>query len=74
METIISPDAILQSSNILTCWQQQGHQDGSLGSICFTSNSGLYSFALTLEKRDGLYYCPTDIFNVALDPTCPDIP
>ncbi len=73
-ETIILPDAILQSSNILTCWQQQGHWDGSPGSNHFTSNRRLYSFALTLEKSDGLYYCPTDVFTVAPDPTCPDIP
>ncbi len=37
-ETIISPNAILQSSNILTHWHQEGHRDGSPGTICFTSN------------------------------------
>jgi hypothetical protein len=42
--------------------------------ITFTSNSGLYSITLKLEKRDGLYYCPTDVLTVAKDPICPDIP
>jgi hypothetical protein len=74
LETIISPDAILQSSDILTHWQQEGHQDGSPGTIRFTSNSGLYSITLTLEKCNGLYYCPTNIFTVAPDPTCCAIP
>ena len=74
LETIISPDAILQSSDILTHWQQEGHRDGSPGTIRFTGDSGLYSITLTLKKRDGLYYCPTNVFTVAPDPTCPDIP
>jgi hypothetical protein len=73
-ETIISPDAILQSSNILTHWQQEGHRVGSPGTIRFTSHSGLFSIMLAHEKRDGLYYCPTDVFTVAPDPTCPAIP
>jgi hypothetical protein len=74
LETIISPDAILQLSNILTHWQQEGHRNGSPGTICFTSDSGLYSIKLTLEKCDGLYYCPTDVFAIAPDPSCPDVP
>ncbi len=74
LETIISLDAILQSSDILTHRQQEGHRDGSPGTIHLTSNSGLYSITLTLEKCDGLYYCPTNLFTVAPDPTCPAIP
>ena len=39
----------------------------SRGSIRFSSDSGLYSVTLHLEKRDGLYYCPTDVFTVEKD-------
>jgi hypothetical protein len=55
LETIISPDAILQSSDILAHWHQEGHRDGSPRTIRFTSNSGLYLISLTLDKRGGLY-------------------
>ena len=73
-ETIISPNAILQSSNILMHWQQKGHRDGSPVTIRFTSDIGLYSIKLTLEKCDGLYYCPTNIFAITPDPSYPKIP
>jgi hypothetical protein len=73
-ETIISPNAILQSSAILAHWHQVGHCNNSLGSIRFTSNSGLFSISLSLEKHDGLYYCPTDVFTIAPDKFCPEIP
>jgi hypothetical protein len=63
-KTIISPDAILWSSNILVHWHQIGHRDDSPGSICFTSNSGLFSIMLTLKKCDGLYYCPSNVFTI----------
>ncbi len=72
-ETIISPDAILQASDILVHWHQEGHRHGGPGKIRFSSNSGLYAITLSLEKRDGLYYCPTD-FTVAKDPTHPGVP
>jgi len=39
-----------------------------------SSDSGLYSITLSLDKRDGLYYCPMDVFTVAKDPTCPGVP
>jgi hypothetical protein len=68
-ETIISPDAILQASDTLVHWHQEGHKHGSPGKIRFSSDSGLYAITLSLEKRDGLYYCPTDVFTVAKDPT-----
>ena len=45
-----------------------GHKDGSPGTIRFDSNSGILSFLMTLENRDGLYYCPTDAFTVDRDP------
>ena len=58
-ETIISPQAILASSDVLVNWTQTGHKDGSPGMIRFDSDIGLFSIAMCLEYRDGLYYCPT---------------
>ena len=67
-ETIISPEAIVAASDTLVHWTQQGHKGDAPGCIRFTSDSGLYSISLVLEKRDGLYYCPTDVFTVDRDP------
>jgi hypothetical protein len=67
-ETIISPEAIVAASDTLIHWTQQGHKGDAPGCIRFTSDSGLYSISLVLEKRDGLYYCPTDVFTVDRDP------
>jgi hypothetical protein len=36
--------------------------------IRFDSDSGLYSIVISLEYRDGLYYCPTDVFTIDKDP------
>ena len=68
VETIISPQAILASSDVLVCWTQTGHKDGSPGMIQFDTDSGLFSIAMSLEYREGLYYSPTDIFTVDRDP------
>ncbi len=73
-ETTISPDAILQASDILVHWHQEDHRHGGMGQIRFSSDSGLYTITLSLEKRDGLYYCPTDVFTVTKDPTRPGVP
>jgi hypothetical protein len=73
-ETIISPNAILQASDTLVHWHQEGHKHGGPGKIRFASNGGLYAITLSLKKRDGLYYCPTDVFTVAKDPTCHGVP
>jgi hypothetical protein len=67
-KTIISLEAILVSSNILVCWQQEGHKDARPGTIWFFSNRGLYNITLALEKQDGLYYCPTDVFDIDVNP------
>jgi hypothetical protein len=40
-KTIIFPEAIFASSNILVRWQQEGHKDACLGTIWFFSNNGL---------------------------------
>jgi hypothetical protein len=74
VETIISPQAILAASDVLIRWTQSGHKDGSPGTICFDSDSGLYSIAINLENRNGLYYCPTDVFTVDHDPVRCNVP
>ncbi len=73
-ETIISLEAIVAASNTLVPWTQTGHKGMNLGSIRFSSNSGLYSITIALEKQDGLYYCPTDVFTVNGDPVRPSAP
>jgi hypothetical protein len=67
VETIISPQAVLASSNMFTSWTQTGYKDNQPGSIRFDSNDGHLLMALMLECHDGLYYCHTDIYTV--DPT-----
>jgi hypothetical protein len=74
VETLISPEAIVAASDTLVHWTQEGHKGSDPGSIRFSSKSGLYSITLSLEKRDGLYYCPTDVFTIDQDPTCLAIP
>jgi hypothetical protein len=69
VETIVSPQAILAASEVLVHWTQTGHKDGSPGKVRFESESGLLSFTITLENRDGLYYCPSDVFTVEGDPS-----
>ncbi len=65
VEMIISPQAILMASDVLVRWTQTGNKDGSPGTIRFDSDSSLLSFSMTLENKDGVYYCPTDAFTVA---------
>jgi hypothetical protein len=74
VKTIISLQAILAASDVLMRWTQTGHKDGSPGAIQFDSDSGLFSITMMLENRDGLYYCPTDIFTVNCDPVRCNIP
>jgi hypothetical protein len=68
VDTIISPQAILASSNIFTSWNQTGYKDGRPGTIRFTSFDGLQTMDLPLDFDDGLYYCPTDVFTIDTPP------
>jgi hypothetical protein len=69
VETIISPAAVLASSNVFYSWNQEGFKDPLLpGSIRFTSHDGLLSMFFPLTCRDVLYYCNTDVYAVDRDP------
>ena len=68
VETIMSSQAILASSDILVQWTQMGHNDGCPGIIRFGSDSGLYTISISLENQVGLYYCPNNVFTVDRDP------
>ena len=68
VETIISPQAIVAGSDVFVTWQQTGHKDGTPSRLRFYSDSGLASMTLALEKRDGLYYAPTDVYTVDHNP------
>jgi hypothetical protein len=68
VETIISPAAILASSDVFYYWSQEGCKDPQVpGRVKFTSRDGLLSMQLDLVQRDGLYYCDTDAFTVDRD-------
>ena len=51
VETIISPAAILASSNVFYYWNQEGCKDSAIpGTIRFTSRDGLASMSFDLEQ------------------------
>jgi hypothetical protein len=64
VETIISPQAILASSDVFASWTQTGFKDGRPGQIRFDGHDGLATMKLDLECCNGLYYCSTDIITV----------
>jgi hypothetical protein len=70
-ETIISPHAVLVTSNVFASWCQTEHKDGRPGYIRFDSHDGILSMTLSLEYKDGLYNCPTDVYTVD---DCPSPP
>jgi hypothetical protein len=49
---------------VFALWCQTGYKDGRTGCICFDSHDGHLSMIFALEFKDGLYYCPTDIYTV----------
>ena len=48
VETIISPQAILASSEVFASWTQTGFKDGCLGQIRFDSHDGLVTMKMDL--------------------------
>jgi hypothetical protein len=50
VETIISPQAILDASDTFVEWSQSGYKDDSPGTLRFYSDSGLASMTLTLTQ------------------------
>jgi hypothetical protein len=77
VETIISPQAILNSSNLFALWTMMGYKDTRPGAIRFDSHDGFLNMIINLVYRDGLYYCPTDVFtlgNCPLLPECATLP
>jgi hypothetical protein len=69
VETIISPAAVLASSDQLYFWTQIGCKDPAApGSLTFTSRDGHLSFTFDLKYRGGLYYCTLDVFTLDAGP------
>jgi len=62
VETILSPAAVLASSDVFYYWTQEGCKYPSVpGRIRFTSRDGLLSMHFDLQQRDSLYYCSTGV-------------
>ncbi len=66
METIISPQAIVDLSDVFRSWHQTGYRNGDStpGHIRFDSYGGLLSMTTTLVYHEGLHYCPTDAYTI----------
>jgi hypothetical protein len=64
IKTIISLQGILDSSNLFASWTMTGYKDNRPGAICFNSHDGFISMIIHLVYRDGLYFCPTDVFTL----------
>jgi hypothetical protein len=69
VNTIISPQAILGSSNLFASWIMMGYKDNRPGAIRFDSHDGFITMVINLICRNGFYYCPTDIFTLGTRPT-----
>jgi len=69
VETIISPQAILASSDIFSSWTMTGYKTDKPGAIRFDSHDGFATITIPLVCREGLYYCPTDVFTLGNGPT-----
>jgi hypothetical protein len=69
VKTIISPLALLATSNVFVQWQQIGYKDPTVpGSLHFMSHNRLASMHFSLQCRDGLYYYDTDIYTIDKSP------
>ena len=66
VEMIISPQAIVDSSDVFQSWHQTGYRNGDSNpeSICFDSYYGFLSMTMTLVHHEGLHYCPTNAYTV----------
>jgi hypothetical protein len=64
VETITSLQAIFGSSDLFALWTMTGYKDNRPGGIRFDSHGGFISMNIPLVCRDGLYYCPTNIFTL----------
>lgn len=68
-ETFISPQAIVESSDVLAHWSMQGSSlPNQGGSLRFESEDGHSTFEINLTRRNGLYYCSGDTFSPAPTP------
>ena len=67
VERIISPQAILASSEVFASWTQTVFKDGHPGKL-LDSHDGLCTMQLNLDYHDDLYYCPTNVFRVDPSP------
>jgi hypothetical protein len=75
VETIISPAAVLTSSNVFYYWTQEGCKDPSVpGRFKFCSRDGLLLMQFDLVQQDGLYYCDTNTYTVDRDPVKAPLP
>jgi hypothetical protein len=69
VKTIISPQAILATTDVFASWTMTGYRDSRPGAIRFDSHDGFLSMVFELECCDGLYYCPTDVFMLGKCPS-----
>jgi hypothetical protein len=77
VKTIISPQAIVDSSDVFQLWHQTGYWSGGVsspGSIQFDIHDGLLTMSMTLVLHDGLNYCPTDVYAVDTMPASRFLP
>jgi hypothetical protein len=74
IETIISPQAILGSSDLFSSWTMTGYKDNRPGAIRFDSHDGFINMVMVIHLicLEGLYCCPTDIFTLGTRPTLPE--
>ena len=68
VETIISPQAVVATSDVFNSWTQTGYDDGRPGFIQFDNADGSITMSLQLECLEGLYYCTTDPSDQASEP------
>jgi hypothetical protein len=67
---MISPQAIVDSSDVFRSWHQTGYCNGDSTpvSIRFDSYDSFLSMTMTLVHHEGLHYCPTDTYTVGHTP------